>query len=81
MLSSFCVLQTCSIRLRKTSSLNEKISGNVVIMYQRVSYVLPQLEKELSPHQCCLEHICRYTSGDVPTNLRRIHTSFTSQIY
>ena len=46
MLSSFCVLQTCSIRLRKTSSLYEKIAGNVVIMYERVSYVLPQLKKE-----------------------------------
>ena len=46
MLSSFCVLQTCSIRLQKTSSLYEKIAGNVVIMYERVSYVLPQLKKE-----------------------------------
>ena len=25
--------------------------------------MLLQLRKNLSPHQCCLEHICRYTSG------------------
>ena len=32
----------------------------------------------MSPHQCCLEHICRYTSGTgVPTNLRRIHVHFS----